>query len=262
MSATSAISSSGFSWRSACASCGALRDALIRPDLLLRHRRLWLWRLAIGPWHGAWAPLLGWLWARVALAAIAAAVLGYFMIYGRISGVFFGIVTLSLHPGAGLLPRPDGRAGMDDRQGAAERVQRHAGHVAAQYSLVRRPIDLEETALYYVLVVGLVDRRICCCASWRIRGSATCWSPSAKTRSGPNCWATTCGAISSPPSCSAARSAGLSGVLYTSWGQFITPSSIGLPAAAMPIVWVAFSGRSDLTATLVGTFVLLFGSRR
>ena len=53
--------------------------------------------------------------------------------------------------------------------------------------------------------------------------------------------------------------AGLSGVLYTSWGQFITPSSIGLPAAAMPIVWVAFSGRTDLTATLVGTFILLFG---
>lgn len=53
--------------------------------------------------------------------------------------------------------------------------------------------------------------------------------------------------------------AGLSGALYTSWGQFITPSSIGLPAAAMPIVWVAFSGRNDLTATLVGSFLLLFG---
>jgi branched-chain amino acid transport system permease protein len=27
----------------------------------------------------------------------------------------------------------------------------------------------------------------------------------------------------------------------------------------MPIVWVAFSGRSDLTATLVGSFVSCFG---
>jgi urea transport system permease protein len=51
--------------------------------------------------------------------------------------------------------------------------------------------------------------------------------------------------------------AGLSGVLYTAWGQFITPASMGLPAAAMPIVWVAFSGRSDVTATLVGTFAIL-----
>ena len=48
-----------------------------------------------------------------------------------------------------------------------------------------------------------------------------------------------------------------SGGLYTAWGQFITPAIMGLPSAAMPIIWVAFSGRADLTATLVGTFVLL-----
>jgi branched-chain amino acid transport system permease protein len=52
--------------------------------------------------------------------------------------------------------------------------------------------------------------------------------------------------------------AGLSGVMYTSWGQFIAPSSIGLPAAAMPIVWVAFSGRSDITAVMVGSFFILY----
>ena len=49
--------------------------------------------------------------------------------------------------------------------------------------------------------------------------------------------------------------AGLSGVLYTAWGQYITPSSMGITAAALPIVWVAVGGRSDLTATLVGTLV-------
>jgi urea transport system permease protein len=51
--------------------------------------------------------------------------------------------------------------------------------------------------------------------------------------------------------------AALSGGLYTAWGQFITPAIMGLPSAALPIIWVAFSGRADLTATLVGTFVLL-----
>ena len=34
---------------------------------------------------------------------------------------------------------------------------------------------------------------------------------------------------------------------------------MGLTAAALPIVWVAVSGRSDLTATLVGTFCVLAG---
>ena len=38
--------------------------------------------------------------------------------------------------------------------------------------------------------------------------------------------------------------AALSGGLYTAWGQFITPASMGLPSAAMPIIWVAFSGRA------------------
>ena len=52
--------------------------------------------------------------------------------------------------------------------------------------------------------------------------------------------------------------AGLSGAIYTSWDQFIAPSSIGLPAAAMLIVWVAFSGRADLTAVLAGAFFILY----
>jgi branched-chain amino acid transport system permease protein len=51
--------------------------------------------------------------------------------------------------------------------------------------------------------------------------------------------------------------AGLSGVLYTSWGQYITPSSMGMTAAALPVIWVAVGGRSDLTSTLVGTLVVL-----
>jgi branched-chain amino acid transport system permease protein len=52
--------------------------------------------------------------------------------------------------------------------------------------------------------------------------------------------------------------AGLSGVLYTAWGQFIAPASMALPAAALPIIWVAVGGRKDLTATLIGTLFVLW----
>src|SRR5882757_80182 len=52
--------------------------------------------------------------------------------------------------------------------------------------------------------------------------------------------------------------AGLSGVLYTAWGLFIVPASMALPAAAMPIIWVAVGGRKDLTATLIGTLFVLW----
>ncbi|MHB0952122.1 MAG: branched-chain amino acid ABC transporter permease, partial [Allorhizobium sp.] len=53
--------------------------------------------------------------------------------------------------------------------------------------------------------------------------------------------------------------AGLSGVLYTSWGNYITPSSMGMTAAALPIVWVAVGGRADLNTTVLGTLLVLAG---
>jgi urea transport system permease protein len=52
--------------------------------------------------------------------------------------------------------------------------------------------------------------------------------------------------------------ASLSGALYAAWGNFIVPASMALPAAAMPIIWVAVGGRQDVTATLIGTFVVLY----
>ncbi|HEY0420222.1 MAG TPA: branched-chain amino acid ABC transporter permease, partial [Acetobacteraceae bacterium] len=55
--------------------------------------------------------------------------------------------------------------------------------------------------------------------------------------------------------------AGLSGVLYTAWGQYITPSTMGLTAAAAPIVWVAAGGRKDIGATLIATLLLLWVSQ-
>lgn len=41
---------------------------------------------------------------------------------------------------------------------------------------------------------------------------------------------------------------GLSGALYTLWGSYITPSSMGLSAAAMPVIWVATAGRKTFLA--------------
>lgn len=52
---------------------------------------------------------------------------------------------------------------------------------------------------------------------------------------------------------------GVSGLLYTSWGQYIRPSSMGLTAASLPVAWVAVGGRGDLTTTLLGTLLVLGG---
>ena len=195
----------------------------------------------------------------VVVAMIAAGILGYFMIWGGIGGVFFGIVTLSAtlvlafflgqtagpewHIGTARLNGFNGMKGMDPLS-----IPWFGGS----------QIYFEGTYLYYLVVALIVVVYL----ALRMLVNSRIGNVIVAMREDPQ-RAEMLGydvrryqlltfVIGS-------GLAGLSGALYTSWGQFITPSSIGLPAAAMPIVWVAFSGRSDLTATLVGSFLLLFG---
>jgi ABC-type branched-subunit amino acid transport system permease subunit len=55
--------------------------------------------------------------------------------------------------------------------------------------------------------------------------------------------------------------AGISGILYTNWGGYITPSSMGLVSAALPVVWVAASGKNDFFAVFIGTVFLVWLSQ-
>jgi branched-chain amino acid transport system permease protein len=54
----------------------------------------------------------------------------------------------------------------------------------------------------------------------------------------------------------AAVLAGVSGALYVQWGNYITPSQVGLLQAALPVIWVAVGGREKLLAVAISTFVL------
>jgi ABC-type branched-subunit amino acid transport system permease subunit len=50
--------------------------------------------------------------------------------------------------------------------------------------------------------------------------------------------------------------AALGGVLFASWNNFISPSSMGMTAATLPIIWVAAGGRSSILAVVISTFAL------
>lgn len=54
----------------------------------------------------------------------------------------------------------------------------------------------------------------------------------------------------------AALLAGISGLLYVQWGNYITPTQVGLLQAAQPVVWVAVGGRDRLLAVSLSTFAL------
>ena len=54
----------------------------------------------------------------------------------------------------------------------------------------------------------------------------------------------------------AATLAGLSGIFYVSWGNYIDPSTMGLIAATMPVVWVCVGGRQSLLVVVASTLLL------
>ena len=50
--------------------------------------------------------------------------------------------------------------------------------------------------------------------------------------------------------------AGLSGLLYVQWGNYITPSQVGLLQAALPVIWAAVGGTTRLLAVVISAYVL------
>ena len=50
--------------------------------------------------------------------------------------------------------------------------------------------------------------------------------------------------------------AGISGLLYVQWGNYITPTQVGLLQASLPVIWVAVGGRDSLVAVAVSTYAL------
>jgi branched-chain amino acid transport system permease protein len=199
------------------------------------------------------------LLAAVAAAAAFAAVLGYFLFFGRISGVFLGIVTLAVtlvlerfmsqtagpewHVGAARLNGFNGMSGMPP--------------LTIPWPGADGPIALTpDVPLYYVvlglLVVTYLGLRILVNSSFGNVLVAIRENPQRAIMLGYDARRYELAGF-----VIGSALAGLSGVLYTSWGQYITPSSMGLTSASLPIIWVAVGGRRDLTTTLIGTILLI-----
>lgn len=193
----------------------------------------------------------------VGFAALFALLLGYFMFFGRISGVFLGIVTLAVTL---MLERFMAQtAGPEWRIGAA-RLNGFNGMSAMPPLTIPWPggdiVLFADIGLYY-FVLGLL---LAVYLGLRILMNSAFGNVIVAIRENPE-RAEMLGydvrKYQLVTFVIGAALAGMSGVLYTTWGQYITPSSMGMTAAALPLIWVAVGGRSDLTSTLIGTLVVL-----
>ncbi|HEY9213860.1 MAG TPA: branched-chain amino acid ABC transporter permease [Ancylobacter sp.] len=193
----------------------------------------------------------------VAIAALFAVLLGYFLFFGRISGVFLGIVTLSVTL---VLERFMAQTAGPEWHIGKARLNGFNGMSNMPPLTIPWPggdiVLFPDVQLYYVvlglLVLVYLALRILVNSSFGNVLVAIRENPERAEMLGYDIRKYQLGAF-----VIGAALAGLSGVLYTTWGQYITPSSMGMTAAALPIVWVAVGGRSDITSTLIGTLVVL-----
>ena len=197
--------------------------------------------------------------AAVLISAVCAAILGYFLFFGRISGVFLGIVTLSVTL---VMERFISQTAGPEWHIGTARLNGFNGMGAMPSLTIPWPggpiVLFPDVALYYVtlilLIVVYLGLRVLVNSRFGNVIVAIRENPQRAEMLGYDVRKYQLGTFIIGSSL-----AGLSGVLYTSWGNYITPASMGMTAASLPIVWVAVGGRSDLTTTLFGTFLVLIG---
>jgi ABC-type branched-subunit amino acid transport system permease subunit len=207
-------------------------------------------------WFESW---LG-LGAGILVSIVAAALIGYMIFYGRIKGVFIGIVTLSVT--LVLETFMSQTAGPQWAIGEA-RLNGYNGMGGMPQLTIPwpgGPLTLENVSFYYLVLLLLI----------------VVYAVTRKLLDGP--FGLTLIAIRENPQRAemlgvdirrhqlmvfvlGSTLGGLSGALYTIWGSYITPSTMGLTAAAMPVIWVATSGRKSIGGTIIGTALLVWLSQ-
>nr|WP_113864830.1 branched-chain amino acid ABC transporter permease [Brenneria salicis]NMN92416.1 amino acid/amide ABC transporter membrane protein 2 (HAAT family) [Brenneria salicis ATCC 15712 = DSM 30166]RBP67760.1 amino acid/amide ABC transporter membrane protein 2 (HAAT family) [Brenneria salicis ATCC 15712 = DSM 30166]RLM32276.1 ABC transporter permease [Brenneria salicis ATCC 15712 = DSM 30166] len=202
----------------------------------------------------------GLLFALLLAAAVAAA-LGYLMFYGGVTGIFIGIVTLSftlvLETFMSQTAGPQwviGSARLNGFNGMSGMPPLSLPGADGEL------FTLEGNAFYYLIVLLLAV------IYWGVRRllRSNFGLTLASIRENPRraemlgidirryqLLVFVLGGVLS----------GLSGALYTIWGSYITPSSMGLTAAAMPVIWVATAGRKNIFGTVVITALMVWLSQ-
>ncbi|TBN44063.1 ABC transporter permease [Paracoccus subflavus] len=198
----------------------------------------------------------------VGFSALFAAVLGYFLFFGRINGVFLGIVSLSVTL---VLERFMAQTAGPQWAIGSARLNGFNGMGGMPSLTIPWPggsiVLFPDLPLYYLtlalLVVIYLALRMLVNSRFGNVLVAIRENPQRAEMLGYDIRKFQLGGF-----VIGSALAGLSGVLYTSWGNYITPASMGMTAAALPIVWVAVGGRGDLTTTLVGTLAVLIVFQR
>lgn len=203
------------------------------------------------------------------VATAAAAVLGWLVFYARLRGVYVGIVTfvvtLVIETFLNQTAGPQwvvgsahlgGNNGLGRFSGAIEQLS----SLTIPWGTTGFTFVGSSKAFYYLLfsliVVVYFALRVLVNSRFGVALTAIREDPDRAESMGYDVRLLQMVAFSM-----AAFLAGLSGILYVSWGNFITPSVFGVNANILPVIWVAVAGRKSIAASIVGAVVLQWGAQ-
>lgn len=195
------------------------------------------------------------LLSGVVAPAILAAIFGYFMFYGRVSGVYVAIITLSVT----LILELIFSSATGVSIGSADLGGYNGLNLIPELTLGISGIsyEFEIVSLYYFIVLSL----LCLYIGLRYLVNTKFGYAMLAIREDQD-RAEMLGYdiryIKLIVFSFAGAIAGFGGAMFAAWGNYIDPTSLGLIAAALPIIWVTVGGRETLIGPIIAAFVLQY----
>lgn len=185
-----------------------------------------------------------------------AALLGYFMFYGRISEAYIGVITLTVS--VILFELMNSTSGSAYRIGAADLGGFNGIPAVPPLNLPGQADNsLDPEGLWYAAMASLIAVYVLLRAILASRfGRVVVAIRENETRAmllgyDPRLYKLLAFTI-------AAGIAGLSGCLYTNWGSFISPTVFGLTMSAQVIIFVLVGGLGTLLGPMVGAVLIQY----
>ena len=193
----------------------------------------------------------------VLMGFLVALVLGYFMFYGGVNDVFVALVTmcftLVLETFLAQTAGPEWHIGKAQLGGF--------NGINAVPALTVGSFPIKGLALY-LLTLLLVFAIYLSMRMMERRNLGYCLLSIRENRTRSELFGYNTALVQMMIFAVSGAIAGLSGVLYTSWGGYIVPSAVGMTQATMPVVLVAAGGRKNPTAVIIFTVFYLILSQK
>lgn len=190
------------------------------------------------------------------IATAVSALIGYFMFYGGINDVFVGLITLCV------------TLVLETFMGQTSGSQWQIGKVklGGYNGLSKIPMlqfggfKFDAVGFYYFVLLITVAVYL---ALRHIQRSGVGYSLVAirENRQRSELFGYNIKLIQTLVFAAGGALAGLSGILYAAWGNYITPASMSLESSTIPVILVAAGGRKNVTAAMLFSFFYYWLSR-